>query len=129
MVFICGHISIYCNQFYIHAAILFYLSAAECPGTQFRPSIVSLDFFIFVIFFSIKSRTNCTYDILLKFSGWVTPAKNQMVCGSCVAFAEVAVMETCMAKAGAPLQGLDLREQYLIDGGYNNEYGFIIFFR
>ena len=50
----------------------------------------------------------------------MTPAKDQMDCGSCVAFAGVAVMETCMVKAGAKLQDLDLSEQYLIDCGFND---------
>ena len=56
----------------------------------------------------------------MKFLGLVTPAKDQMDCGSCVAFAGAAVMETCMVKAGAKLQGLDLSEQYLIDCGFND---------
>ena len=31
----------------------------------------------------------------------------------------MATIETCMAKAGTPLEGLDLAEQHLVDCGYN----------
>ena len=51
--------------------------------------------------------------------------KNQGNCGSCAAFAATGLHETCMAKAGAPLKGLDLSEQYLVDCGYDGRYFFI----
>jgi len=55
-------------------------------------------------------------------SGWVTDAKNQGNCGSCAAFASGGLHETCMAKAGASLNGLDLSEQYLVDCAYDGNY-------
>jgi len=51
--------------------------------------------------------------------GLVTPVKNQKSCGSCAAFAAHGLHETCLRKAGVPMKGLDLSEQYLIDCGYN----------
>ena len=48
--------------------------------------------------------------------------KNQGNCGSCAAFAATGLHETCMAKAGAPTNGLDLSEQYLVDCGYDGRY-------
>merc|ERR1712110_167992 len=51
--------------------------------------------------------------------GHVTVAKNQGNCGSCAAFAAGGLHETCMAKAGASLNGLDLSEQYLVDCAYD----------
>ena len=51
----------------------------------------------------------------------MTDAKNQGNCGSCAAFASGGLHETCMAKAGASLNGLDLSEQYLVDCGYDGE--------
>jgi hypothetical protein len=53
------------------------------------------------------------------FSGWVTPVKSQSQCGSCVAFSGATLVETCMLKAGARMEGLDLSEQYLLNCGYN----------
>ena len=35
----------------------------------------------------------------------------------------MATIETCMAKAGTPLEGLDLAEQHLVDCGYNPSKG------
>jgi cathepsin L len=58
-----------------------------------------------------------SYDSTSK--GLVTSVKDQMSCGSCAAFATTAAHETCMLKAGARFNGLDLSEQYLIDCGYN----------
>jgi len=55
-------------------------------------------------------------------NNWVTEAKNQGNCGSCAAFAAGGLHETCMAKAGAPLNGLDLSEQYLVDCAYDGNY-------
>lgn len=56
----------------------------------------------------------CTPDL-------VTPARNQMSCGSCAAFAATGAHETCMLKAGARMNGLDLSEQMLVDCGYNGQ--------
>lgn len=52
-------------------------------------------------------------------SGLVTEIKSQGNCGSCSAFAATSLHETCMIKAGAKKEGMDLSEQYLIDCGYN----------
>jgi len=60
-----------------------------------------------------------TYDARKK--GIITKPKNQMSCGSCAAFAATAVHETCMARAGTPVKGLDLSEQQLVDCGYNGK--------
>lgn len=49
--------------------------------------------------------------------GLVTPVKDQMSCGSCAAFAATPAHETCMLKAGARMNGLDLSEQEQIDCG------------
>jgi C1A family cysteine protease len=51
--------------------------------------------------------------------GLVTPARNQMSCGSCAAFAATGAHETCMLVSGARMNGLDLSEQMIIDCGYN----------
>jgi len=51
--------------------------------------------------------------------GLVTPVKNQKSCGSCAAFAAHGLHETCLRKAGIPMEGLDLSEQYLLDCGYD----------
>ena len=42
-----------------------------------------------------------------------------MSCGSCAAFAATGVHETCMLKAGARMNGLDLSEQMIIDCGFD----------
>ena len=55
------------------------------------------------------------------FLGLVTPAKDQMSCGSCAAFAATGAHETCMLKAGARMNGLDLSEQMIVDCGYNGD--------
>ena len=47
--------------------------------------------------------------------GWITPAKDQLVCGSCVAFAINAAAEAAMIKAGAAFDSMDLSEQWLLD--------------
>ncbi len=52
-------------------------------------------------------------------SGLVTPARNQMNCGSCAAFAATAIHETCLRKSGTPSDGLNLAEQQVIDCGYD----------
>jgi hypothetical protein len=51
----------------------------------------------------------------------VTPARDQMSCGSCAAFAATGAHETCMLKAGARMNGLDLSEQMLVDCGFNGQ--------
>jgi len=53
--------------------------------------------------------------------GLITEVKSQGSCGSCVAFASHGLHESCMIKAGASMEGLDLSEQYLIDCGYNGD--------
>ena len=53
--------------------------------------------------------------------GWITSVKNQKSCGSCSAFASTAMHETCMIRAGAPKQNLDLSEQQLVDCAYDNK--------
>merc|ERR1712213_189216 len=50
--------------------------------------------------------------------GWVTPVRDQGSCGSCAAFATGAAMEICLAKAGAPTNGLNIAEQQLLDCAY-----------
>ena len=55
------------------------------------------------------------------FPGLVTPVRDQMSCGSCAAFAATAAHETCMLKAGARMNGLDLSEQELIDCGFDGQ--------
>merc|ERR550519_1760828 len=60
-----------------------------------------------------------SYDARTK--GLITKPKNQMSCGSCAAFAATATHETCMRRAGTPMDGLDLSEQQLVDCGYNGQ--------
>jgi len=64
-----------------------------------------------------KKGTPKSYDAVTK--GLVTPPRNQRECGSCAAFAATGLHETCMLKAGAPKNGLDLSEQYVIDCGFD----------
>jgi C1A family cysteine protease len=46
---------------------------------------------------------------------WITPIRNQESCGSCWIFSAVAATETwLMFQAGAPDQGIDLSEQYVL---------------
>ena len=59
---------------------------------------------------------NHNYELI--FIGIVTSAKNQGGCGSCAAFATAGAIETCFAKAGSKLSGLDLSEQQLVDCNY-----------
>ena len=47
----------------------------------------------------------------------MTGVKGQQDCGSCYAFAGVAVHETALLKAGADLSNMDLSEQFIIDCG------------
>lgn len=65
---------------------------------------------------STRLRANIAFKFYL---GIVTPVKSQDTCGSCAAFAATGAHETCMLKAGARFNGLDLSEQYLVDCGYN----------
>merc|ERR1712172_318216 len=51
--------------------------------------------------------------------GLITTPKSQGSCGSCAAFAAMSTIETCMRRAGTPLDGLDLAEQHLVDCGYS----------
>jgi hypothetical protein len=50
-----------------------------------------------------------------------TPARSQKSCGSCGAFAATGLHETCMLKAGARMNGLDLSEQMILDCGFNGQ--------
>merc|ERR1719410_122731 len=52
-------------------------------------------------------------------AGLVTPVKSQGNCGSCAAFATMALVETCFAKniGGASKTG-DYSEQHFVDCGY-----------
>jgi len=50
--------------------------------------------------------------------GHVTIIKNQMMCGSCVAFASIATIETAFAKITGKLS--DYSEQELLDCGFNH---------
>ena len=52
------------------------------------------------------------YNVCL---GWVTAARNQKNCGSCSAFAQVAMAETSLLKAGAKKDIMDLSEDWLIN--------------
>jgi len=51
--------------------------------------------------------------------GISTPVKNQKYCGSCVAFSNIAVIETCFKKLTG-VEG-DYSEQQLVDCGYGRE--------
>ena len=68
-------------------------------------------------FYNQRQTIPDEFDSVAK--GWVTPAKNQLSCGSCAAFAGTSVVETCMLKAGARYNGLDLSEQFALNCGYN----------
>ena len=54
------------------------------------------------------------------FAGYVTPVRNQTPCMTCVAFAFNALLESCLLKAGANINDLDLSEQALLDCEENN---------
>ena len=54
--------------------------------------------------------------------GIVSPIKNQKQCGSCVAFATVATIETCFKKITGVFG--DYSEQELVDCGYNKNYAY-----
>ena len=49
------------------------------------------------------------------FKDYVTPARDQGRCNTCVAFAFTALLESCLLKAGANQVGLDLSEQAFRD--------------
>ena len=54
--------------------------------------------------------------------GIVSPIRNQKQCGSCVAFATVATIETCFKKITGVFG--DYSEQELVDCGYNKNYAY-----
>merc|ERR1719385_309149 len=61
-----------------------------------------------------RAAVPASYSSLSK--GWVSPVKNQQQCGSCVAFANMAAIETCFKKATGVFG--DYSEQQLVDCGY-----------
>ena len=69
-----------------------------------------------LIYRLINSLNNIICPFIL---GLITTPKSQGSCGSCAAFAAMSTIETCMRRAGTPLDGLDLAEQHLVDCGYN----------
>ena len=73
----------------------------------------------FDAFYAATDRTDIPTHYDLRAQNQITPVKNQGSCGSCAAFAATAVHETCLARAGVPLEGLDLSEQQLLDCGYD----------
>ena len=54
---------------------------------------------------------------VLHFLGLVSPVKDQKQCGSCAAFATMALVETCFKKQTGVFG--DYSEQHLVDCGYN----------
>ena len=62
------------------------------------------------------SRASVPYSVDSIKKGDVSPVKNQLSCGSCVAFANMALIETCFKKK-AGIFG-DYSEQQLLDCGY-----------
>ena len=67
------------------------------------------------------SRASVPYSVDSIKEGDVSPVKNQLSCGSCVAFANMALIETCFKKK-AGIFG-DYSEQQLLDCGYEGKYG------
>jgi len=65
------------------------------------------------------ARTDVPDSYDARDHGLITSVKNQASCGSCAAFASNTVMETCMLKAGASLDDLDLAEQQILDCGFD----------
>jgi len=73
-----------------------------------------------------RQRDECKGWKLPKFfdarkNGVITSVKNQKSCGSCSAFATMAMVETCLINTGAPKANMDLSEQQLVDCAYDNK--------
>ncbi len=68
-----------------------------------------------------KSLTflQCNGHFLIFFAGLVSPVKNQGRCSSCVAFASIAVVETCFKKITGSFGNYS--EQQLLDCSYDFE--------
>merc|ERR1719264_45652 len=65
----------------------------------------------------LASRASVPASYSAVSAGLVSSVKNQKTCGSCVAFASMAAIETCMKKAsGGKLA--DFSEQQIVDCGY-----------
>jgi len=91
----------------------FYLGLIHDEGENTPEEIEELD----KIYASIDRETLPeSYDS--RALGLVTAVKSQGNCGSCVAFATTAVLETNLLKAGASIDGLDISDQHLVDCGY-----------
>jgi len=94
---------------------------AQHTGLIFRNSSLMREDAASERFFSQESLNRATvpaaYDAIK--AGLVTPVRNQGNCGSCVAFATAAVVETCFAKhlGGASKTG-DYSEQQMVDCGF-----------
>merc|ERR1712156_1337491 len=93
----------------------FYLGLIHDEGENTPEEIEELN----KIYASIDRETLPeTYDSRAK--GLVTSVKNQGSCGSCVAFATTAVLETNLIKAGAKMDGRDISDQHLVDCGHKS---------
>ncbi len=61
----------------------------------------------------------CNAHFLIFFAGLVSPVKNQGRCSSCVAFASIAVVETCFKKITGSFGNYS--EHQLLNCGYDFE--------